>query len=110
MENEVKTFDLAKLLAYVEALKATLIEYKNVVLKTIGVLLGLILLCIVSVISGVLHHIPLISNLLEFVGLGYSVYFFSRYLVKQTTRIELVSVLNRVKDEIVGRIDDDPNT
>lgn len=100
-------FNWTELLTRLDTVKTKAIEYKDSLLKAVALLLGLISFCIVSTISGVLHSIPLVSNVLELVGLGYSVYFGSRYLIKKSTRDELKETLDKVKVEVVGN---DPNT
>ena len=49
-----------------------------------------------------ISHIPLLSPILELVGLGYSVWFVSRYLLKESTRSELFSEFNSLKEQVFG--------
>lgn len=49
-----------------------------------------------------INHIPLLSPILELVGLGYSVWFVSRYLLKESTRSELFAELNSLKEQVFG--------
>merc|ERR1712178_440370 len=47
-----------------------------------------------------LKSIPLLPKLFEIVGAGYSAYFGYRYLLNKANRAELVSDIERVKDDI----------
>ena len=49
-----------------------------------------------------INHIPLLSPILELVGVGYSVWFVSRYLLKESTRAELVSEFDSLKEQVFG--------
>ncbi|RMD72659.1 MAG: hypothetical protein D6822_00935 [Cyanobacteria bacterium J149] len=49
-----------------------------------------------------IDHIPLLSSILELVGLGYSVWFVTRYLLKASTRQELFSEFDSLKQEVLG--------
>ncbi|MBF2057284.1 MAG: CAAD domain-containing protein [Cyanobacterium sp. T60_A2020_053] len=49
-----------------------------------------------------IDNIPLLSSILELVGLGYSAWFTTRYLLKASTRQELFSEFNGLKNQILG--------
>lgn len=49
-----------------------------------------------------ISNIPLLSSILELVGLGYSVWFVIRYLLKASTREELFTEFNSLKEQILG--------
>jgi hypothetical protein len=68
---------------------------------------GLILAASISVyitlsVLDAISHIPLLSPILELVGLGYSVWFVSRYLLKESTRSELTAEFNSLKEQVFG--------
>lgn len=49
-----------------------------------------------------IDNIPLLSSILELVGLGYSAWFVTRYLLKASTRQELFSEFDSLKKQILG--------
>ena len=71
--------------------------------------LGLILTAAVTVyvtlaVLDAINHIPLLSSILELVGLGYTAWFVTRYLLKASTREELFAEFNGLKQQIIGSI------
>lgn len=55
-----------------------------------------------SVINAI-NDIPLLSPVLELVGLGYSVWFVYRYLLRASTRSELLQEFEVLKKQVVGK-------
>ncbi|MGI0483304.1 CAAD domain-containing protein [Geminocystis sp. CENA526] len=49
-----------------------------------------------------IDNIPLLSSVLELVGLGYSAWFVARYLLKASTRQELFSEFDSLKKQVLG--------
>lgn len=77
-------------------------EYKQPI-----VTIGLIVAAIISVkltlaVLGALNDIPLLSPLLELIGLGYSAWFVYRYLWKASSRKELADDFNALKEQVLG--------
>lgn len=77
-------------------------EYKQPI-----VTVGLIVAAIISVkltlaVLGALNDIPLLSPLLELIGLGYSAWFVYRYLWKASSRQELANDFNALKEQVLG--------
>ena len=72
-------------------------------LVNLGVLVGAIITVYLTLylLDGI-NHIPLLSPILELVGVGYSVWFVSRYLLKESTRDELVTEFKSLKDQLLG--------
>jgi hypothetical protein len=69
--------------------------------------LGLIVTAAITVyitlsVLDAINHIPLLSSILELVGLGYTAWFVTRYLLKASTREELFSEFNGLKEQILG--------
>lgn len=69
--------------------------------------MGLILTATVTVyitlsILDAIDNIPLLSSILELVGLGYTIWFITRYLLKASTRQELFAEFNGFKEQIIG--------
>ena len=49
-----------------------------------------------------IDNIPLLSSILELVGLGYSIWFVTRYLLKASTRQELFAEFDSLKQQVLG--------
>jgi hypothetical protein len=68
---------------------------------------GLIVAAIVTVkvvlaILDALNDIPLVAPTFELIGIGYSVWFVYRYLLKASTRQELTNEIGALKTQVVG--------
>lgn len=72
-------------------------------LITVGLIItaGITVYIILSVLDAI-DNIPLLSSILELVGLGYSAWFITRYLLKASTRQELFSEFNSLKQQVLG--------
>jgi valyl-tRNA synthetase len=57
-----------------------------------------VLLSVLSALNG----IPLVKQTFESVGLGYTIWFVSRYLLRATTRQELVVATRSLKEQVLG--------
>ncbi|MER3435203.1 MAG: hypothetical protein C4288_17750 [Leptolyngbya sp. ERB_1_1] len=77
-------------------------EYKPIVYVLGAILLASIVLKVVFGIIGFFTNLPIISGLLELVGIGYTIWFVSRYLVKAETRQELSQKVEEIKQDVVG--------
>jgi hypothetical protein len=69
--------------------------------------LGLIITAAITVyitlsVLDAIDHIPLLSSILELVGLGYSAWFITRYLLKASTRQELFAEFDGLKQQVLG--------
>lgn len=69
--------------------------------------IGLILAAIISVrvvlaVIDALNGIPLLAPIFELVGIGYSVWFVNRYLLKSSNRQELAQEIQKLKEQVVG--------
>lgn len=70
---------------------------------TIGLVIGaLIAVRLTLAILKSINDIPLLSPSFELIGIGYSAWFVYRYLLKASTRSELVSDFNGLKEQILG--------
>ena len=49
-----------------------------------------------------MNDIPLVSPTFELIGIGYSVWFVYRYLLKASTRQELTHEISTLKTQVVG--------
>ncbi|MGG6268385.1 CAAD domain-containing protein [Leptolyngbya sp. AN03gr2] len=77
-------------------------EYKPIVYILGAFLTALFALNIVLGIIGFVTHLPILSGLLELIGLGYTVWFVNRYLMKAETRQELSQKLETMKQDVIG--------
>ncbi|XP_021758857.1 protein CURVATURE THYLAKOID 1D, chloroplastic-like isoform X1 [Chenopodium quinoa] len=66
---------------------------------------AVVALWLLSAIVGAIDSIPVLPKLLEVVGLGYSVWFTTRYLLFKKNREELGSKIEELKQEILGTSD-----
>jgi hypothetical protein len=77
-------------------------DYKQP-LTTVGLILAAAVTVYVTLsVLDAIDNIPLLSSILELVGLGYSIWFVMRYLLKASTRQELFSEFNALKDQVLG--------
>jgi hypothetical protein len=77
-------------------------EYKPIVYVLGSILAALFALRIVLGIVGFITSLPLIGGLLELVGIGYSIWFTNRYLLKAETRQELFQKVDEIKQDVTG--------
>ncbi|GKV18709.1 hypothetical protein SLEP1_g29050 [Rubroshorea leprosula] len=67
---------------------------------------ALVALWLASVVVGAIESIPLFPKLMEVVGLGYTVWFSSRYLLFKENRDELAAKIEELKRQVLGLSDD----
>ncbi|KAM0022069.1 putative cyanobacterial aminoacyl-tRNA synthetase, CAAD domain, protein CURVATURE THYLAKOID 1 [Helianthus debilis subsp. tardiflorus] len=63
---------------------------------------GITALWLAANIVGSIDRIPLFPKLMELVGLGYSIWFTTRYLLFKRNRDELASKIEEVKQQVLG--------
>ncbi|KAH9604847.1 hypothetical protein KSS87_004788 [Heliosperma pusillum] len=63
---------------------------------------SLIALWLLSAIVGAIDSIPVVPKLMEVIGLGYSIWFTTRYLLFKKSREELVAKIEELKREVLG--------
>lgn len=77
-------------------------DYKQPII-TVGLLLtGIITVRVVLAVLDALNDIPLLSPTFELIGIGYSAWFVSRYLLKASQRQELAQEIQNLKQQVVG--------
>ena len=80
----------------------TFSEYKRP-LTVIGLVFGaLIAIKLTFAILASINDIPVLAPTMELIGLIYTGWFIYRYLLKASTRSELVSTLGELKDQVTG--------
>lgn len=78
-------------------------EYK-LPLISFGVIVGVIaVLKIVLAIVDAINDIPLVTPIFELIGVGYVTWFVFRYLLKASTRQELIAEIELLKKQFLGR-------
>jgi hypothetical protein len=77
-------------------------EYKPIVYVLGSISIALLALKIVLGIIGFVTGLPLVGGLLELVGIGYSIWFTNRYLLKAETRQELSQQIEEIKQDVIG--------
>ena len=94
----------------VSSFLATLPDYLGSFFNTYKqplITVGLIVAAIVTVkivlaVLDALNDIPLVAPTFELIGIGYSVWFVYRYLLKASTREELAHEVTALKAQVVG--------
>ncbi len=72
-------------------------------LTSIGLIIaGAIAVYITIAVLDAINNIPLLSPILELVGIGYFVWFASRYLINKSARSELIAEYESLKQRILG--------
>ncbi|BAY12780.1 CAAD domain-containing protein [Calothrix sp. NIES-2098] len=77
-------------------------QYKQPLLTVILILSAIVTLKVVLAILGAINSIPLLSATFELIGIGYTTWFVFRYLLKASTRQELVYEIRDWQKQIVG--------
>lgn len=77
-------------------------EYKQPITSIALVVGGLIAVRVVLTILVALIDIPLVAPTFKLIGIGYSVWFTSRYLLKASSRQELSKELQTLRQQVVG--------
>lgn len=77
-------------------------EYKRPITTSGIIIAGAVTVYVTMSVLDAIDHIPLLSPILELVGLGYSVWFITRYLLKASTRQELFAEFDNLKEDVLG--------
>lgn len=72
------------------------------------VTLGLVVTALITVkitlaVLDAVNDVPLLAPIFELVGIGYSGWFIYRYLLRASTRKELVTEINNIKSQFMGQ-------
>ena len=78
-------------------------EYKLPIISFALLVIGVTTLRIFLAVLNAINSIPLVSPILQFIGLGYTIWFTFRYLLKDSTRQELAEETRLLKKQILGR-------
>ncbi|MEH2141217.1 CAAD domain-containing protein [Nostoc sp.] len=78
-------------------------EYKLPIISFALLVIVVTTLRIFLAVLNAINGIPLVSQILQFIGLGYTIWFTFRYLLKDSTRQELAGEIRLLKKQILGR-------
>lgn len=78
-------------------------EYKLPILSFALLVATIISLRIVLAIVGAVNGIPFVRPFFQLIGMCYTFWFISRYLLKNSTRKELSAELDVAKEQVVGK-------
>ncbi|KAM0910601.1 hypothetical protein ACQ4PT_014045 [Festuca glaucescens] len=67
---------------------------------------ALVAIWISSIVVSALDSVPVIPQVMEVVGLGFTVWFTSRYLIFKENRDELITRIGSIKKQVLGSCDD----
>lgn len=77
-------------------------EYKQPITSIALIVAAVISVKVVLAVLDALDDIPLLTPTFELVGIGYSVWFVNRYLLKASSRQELSEEIQSLKGQVVG--------
>jgi hypothetical protein len=77
-------------------------DYKQPLITVALILAAIVTAKLVLALLDAINDIPLLSPLFELVGIGYTSWFISRYLLKASTRQELTDEIQSLKNQFVG--------
>lgn len=78
-------------------------EYKLLIISFALLVITVTALRIFLAVLNAINDIPLVSPFLQLIGLGYTIWFTSRYLLKDSTRQELTAEISLLKKQTLGR-------
>jgi CAAD domains of cyanobacterial aminoacyl-tRNA synthetase len=78
-------------------------EYKAQITSVALLVTAVLSVRIVLAILDALDDIPLVTTFFELVGIGYVTWFVSRYMLKASTRQEMMSEISSFKQQILGQ-------
>jgi hypothetical protein len=76
--------------------------YKLPLISIGSIVAGIVTIKLVLAIMSALNDIPLFSASFQLIGIGFIVWFISRYLIKASTRQELAVEIQKLKEQIIG--------
>ncbi|MEH2171645.1 CAAD domain-containing protein [Nostoc sp.] len=78
-------------------------EYKLLIISFALLVIAVTTLRIFLAVLNAINDIPLVSPFLQLIGLGYTIWFTFRYLLKDSTRQELTTEIRLLKKQTLGR-------
>ncbi|MGF1480648.1 MAG: CAAD domain-containing protein [Cyanophyceae cyanobacterium] len=77
-------------------------DYRKPLLNLLLLLSVAVTVYVTLAVLDAINNIPLLAPVFELVGLGYSAWFTYRYLLRASTRQELVAEFDALKTQVVG--------
>ncbi|MBW4685150.1 MAG: CAAD domain-containing protein [Komarekiella atlantica HA4396-MV6] len=77
-------------------------EYSQSLITVALIFAAIVTLKVVLAVLDAMSDIPLLSPTFELIGIGYATWFTFRYLLKASTRQELATEIQLLKEQIVG--------
>ncbi len=77
-------------------------QYKQPLTSIALIVVAIITVKVVLAVVDALNNIPLLAPSFDLVGIGYSVWFVNRYLLKASNRQELYQEIQGLKQQVVG--------
>ncbi len=78
-------------------------KYKQPLIFAAVFVAAVIAVKVVLAVLDALNDIPLVAPSFELIGIGYSIWFVYRYLLKASTRKELTSEIQGLRSQVVGQ-------
>lgn len=78
-------------------------DYRKPLITLLLFLSALVTVYVTIAVLEAIHDIPLLAPFFELVGIGYTAWFSWRYLLKDSTRKELVAEFEALKSQVVGK-------
>ncbi|MCS6813413.1 MAG: CAAD domain-containing protein [Cyanobacteria bacterium] len=101
----------AKLLEFVSGLQSFVgeffEEYRQILVLVALLVGGGISLKLLLAVLGAINEVPLLNPIFELIGIGYTVWFVYRYLLRAESRQELGNEINALKHQILGQQTED---
>jgi hypothetical protein len=77
-------------------------KYNRPIVTVLLILSVLVTLRVLLALLDAINDLPLLEPIFEVIGLSYSTWFIFRYLIKSSTRKELVTEINSLKSQFFG--------
>lgn len=78
-------------------------QYQQPIVSISLVVTSVVAVKVLLAVLAALNDIPLVAPSFELIGIGYSVWFVYRYLLKASSRQELSSEITTLKSQVVGK-------
>jgi len=77
-------------------------EYQRPIITVLLIVAAIVTVKVLFAVVDALNDIPLLAPTFELIGMGYVAWFVYRYLLKASTRQELVDEVNAFRQQILG--------
>jgi ABC-type transport system involved in cytochrome bd biosynthesis fused ATPase/permease subunit len=80
-------------------------QYKQPIISIALIIAAIVTFKLLIALLDAINDVPLVNPFLELVGIGYATWFVFRYLLKASTRQELVTQIRSIQKEFLGEQD-----